>query len=182
MPSGFTSDSYSDDGSVYTELTWPSWKLFSAALGLPAVQWIGPIGILRIQRLFGTVHLEPLHISINIVDGPSLSVLYQDIIDCTTPVSIDRREDKIQFVGSVGQFRTFRRNIQRLLIDSLDPMASRIPFDSQANLMQMMGMFSDDEDAESDDDKEGTRDKKIKIPGRSASPGRGDSPVLVNRQ
>lgn len=178
MPSGFTSDSYSDDGSVYTELSWPSWKLLVAALGLPSIQWVGPVGIVRIQRLFGTVQFEPLRVSINIVDGPSLSISYQDIIDCQTPVSIDRREDKIHFVGSVGQFRTFRRNIHRLLIDSLVPMASRIPYDSQANLMQMMGMFSDDED-----DEEGQQDKRDdKASAASPLAYRSESPVLLNRQ
>jgi hypothetical protein len=34
LPSGFTSDSYSDDGDVYASLSWPSWIAFCRSLGL----------------------------------------------------------------------------------------------------------------------------------------------------
>ena len=130
MPSGFTSDSYSDDGSVYVELSWPSWALFTKSLGLTNVQWTGPVGVVRIQRLFGVIILESSSAHVTIVDGPNFSVLYQDIIDCAEPVSIERREANIVFNGSVGQYRKLRRNVSNLLHGALVPMASRVAFDA----------------------------------------------------
>jgi hypothetical protein len=104
-PSGFTSDSYSDQGSVYVDLHWPSWKLFTDSLGLGTIQFVGPVGVVRESRLFGVMTFKPdiLALSIN-MQGivVNLDTKYSDLVDCPTPIAIERRGESIFFHGSIS--------------------------------------------------------------------------------
>ena len=97
-PSGFTSDSYSDEGSVYANLSWPTWKLFTDSLSLGNTQFVGPVGVVRESNLFGILQfkVDTALLSIN-MNGVIVNVdtKYADLIDCPSPVSIERHADSI---------------------------------------------------------------------------------------
>lgn len=145
MPSGFTSDSFSDEESVYAELNWPTWKAFVKSLGLSSIQWTGPLGVIRIQQLFGTIQLGTTGITISTKDQAPIALSYQDVVDASSPIQIERRDDAVHFVGSVKQFRTFRRNLSDLIFDQLVPMASKQPFDAPGHVLAMKGEEEEEE-------------------------------------
>jgi hypothetical protein len=130
VPSGFTSDNYSDHESVYADLLWPSWRAFTDSLGILSLSWIGPFATVAEHNFFGTIILkhDSLVVNVNANTTPvHIELTYQDIIDCSSPVSIERKNDKISFNGSVKQYRTFRKQLDKLLFSMIQPVAAKIP-------------------------------------------------------
>lgn len=128
MPSGFTSDSYSDSSSVVVDLHWPSWRLFTRALGLSALHWTGPLAVIRVQTLFGTLLLEAQTLTLHLKDHKPLVLSYQDLADAPAALSLERRDDSIHFAGSVKHFRDLRRALRQLIFDQLLPMTQGVPY------------------------------------------------------
>lgn len=164
VPSGFTSDSYSDDGSVYASLSWPSWTAFCRSLGLPSVQWFANIGIIRLGKLYGTITFESDRVVFACSIGPivqTIGVTYQDAIDCDAPVVIERQPQTIKFVGSIGQYRKLRRRLSFFVFDGLVPLANQVPFDADTHAKIGSTMDESDADGESvDRSKSKSRSKK----------------------
>lgn len=179
-PSGFTSDSYSDHGSVYVDVHWPSWKLFTDSLGLGSVQFVGPVGVVRESRLFGVLTFKPdiLALSIN-THGVvvNLDTKYADLVDCPSPIAIERRGESIFFHGSIGQYRKLRRALSRLLFDLLVPMSDSIPYEAQAHKLLSMGI-----DSEASSQISSPRHSIKKSQSRSPRPTHATPPIASTRQ
>jgi hypothetical protein len=155
VPSGFTSDSYSDHETVYADLLWPTWKSFTDSLGLVSLKWLGPLGTVAENNFFGTILLkhDTVAVNLNTTSNPiSFELSYQDMIDCANPVAIERSLDKISFQGSVKQFRTFRHALDKLLFSMLQPVAARLPQEAQSHKLIRMGFDSNDDSSDSADE------------------------------
>jgi len=67
------------------------------------------------------------------------------MIDCSSPVSIERKEDKISFNGSVKQYRTFRKQFDKLLFSMIQPVAAKLPQEATIHKILRSGFDSDSE-------------------------------------
>ncbi len=86
------------------------------------------------SKLYGTITFESDRIIFAFVLGPlaqTISVTYQDAIDCESPVVLERQAQTIKFVGSIAQFRKLRRRLAYFVFDGLLPLANQIPFDAE---------------------------------------------------
>lgn len=160
VPEGFTSDEYSDEDSVYADLTWPGWAAFTRSLGLAFVQWTGSVGVVRVGRMMGVAVLETNALQLSFSNGllaSSLRLTYQDIIDAPTAIVVERRADSVVFVGSVSQYRRLRRRLQALLHDQLVPMCEGVPVEAEMNLRARRGDDGSGSDGESGSERSGSK-------------------------